>query len=43
MKIREIAPLVGCSEGTVKSRLHHGLRYLGQKLRTRGLCEEDIE
>jgi RNA polymerase sigma-70 factor (ECF subfamily) len=43
MKIREIAPLVGCSEGTVKSRLHHGLRYLGQKIRTRGLCEEDID
>jgi RNA polymerase sigma-70 factor (ECF subfamily) len=42
MKIREIAPVAGCSEGTVKSRLHHGLRYLGEKLRRRGLCEEDI-
>lgn len=41
MKIREIAPLVGCSEGTVKSRLHHALRSLGGELRNRGLCEED--
>jgi len=42
MKIREIAPLVGCSEGTVKSRLHHALQNLGGKRRKAGLCEEDV-
>lgn len=42
MKVREIAALTDCPDGTVKSRLHHGLQQLGDLLKGLGLCEEDV-
>lgn len=34
MPLQEIADVVGCSLGTVKSRLHHARRLLREKLET---------
>jgi RNA polymerase sigma factor (sigma-70 family) len=42
LEYREIAAVMACSPGLVASRLHRGLKRLGQLLRARGLTEEAL-
>lgn len=41
LKVREIADVMGLSEGTVKSRIHYALRKLGKTLRENGFFGAD--
>lgn len=41
MTLREVADVLGIAEGTVKSRLAHGLETLRRRLRAQGLHPED--
>lgn len=38
LKMKEIAQITGCSEGTVKSRIHYGLKQLKKELISQGYC-----